>query len=244
LATRSAVFVGYSLRDDDVKDVIDVLRSDLNTAARHCYFVHPSDEFIAPIEGAEVLHTSAAWFIKLLDDALVSAGYLLPATMYGRLEIIDQKLRKGRTRSDTRLPPWKFPLAIYNHYFQDGMADALEHTRARRRSGSDRRHGDLFHRSMGYLEYAKIARRKRNYSDVAYAEGYHVGLFVLAADEVALRNVPVYYCPGVEATPSFEEVSRAIRGGQDTHKTAYNWAAKQDRPRDMYLAYTPFLPDL
>jgi len=62
LATRSAVFVGYSLRDDDVKDVIDVLRSDLNTAARHCIFVHPNDEFIAPIEGAE----------ELLDDALVS----------------------------------------------------------------------------------------------------------------------------------------------------------------------------
>jgi hypothetical protein len=57
IATRSVVFVGYSLRDDDIRDVIDVLRADLGTAAPRCYFVHPSKQFISPIEGAEVLHT-------------------------------------------------------------------------------------------------------------------------------------------------------------------------------------------
>jgi len=241
LATRSVVFVGYSLRDDDIKDVIDVLRSDLGTAARRCYFVHPSDAFIPPIDGAEVLHTGAAWFIKLLDDALVSAGCLLPTAMYDRLGIIDQKLRKGRTRFDKALPPWKFPLAIYNHSFQDGMTDALEHTRAKRRSGSDRRHGDLIHRARNYFELATMARKKRDYFDAAYAEGYGNGLFVIAVDEVSLEDVPIYYCPGIELTSSFKEVSEAVQGGEETHKTAYKWAAKQDRPKGMYVTHRPFL---
>jgi len=240
LATQSVVFVGYSLRDDDIRDVIDVLRSDLSTAARRCYFVHPSEEFIPPIDGAEVLHTSAAWFIKLLDDALVSAGYLLPATMYDRLEVISQKLYKGKLRFDRQLPPWRFPLAIYNHSFQDGMRDALEHARAKRRSGTDRRHGDLLERYKNYIDLAVAARKKRNYWDAAYIEGYGNGLFVLAVDKVSFKNVPVFYCPGLEMTSSFEEVSEAIRGGSDTHKTAYRWAARQERPKGMYWSHGPF----
>jgi SIR2-like domain len=241
LATRSIVFVGYSLRDDDIKDVIDVLRSDLGTAARRCYFVHPSEEFIPPVEGAEVLHTSASWFIKLLDDALVSAGYLLPTIMYDRLEILDQKLRKGRTRFDNKLPPWKFPPAIYNHSYQDGMADALEHTRAKQRSESDRRHGDLIHRAKNYLDLTAAARRKRNYWDAAYYEGYGNGLFVLGVDEIPLEEVPIFYCPGIGETTSFKVVSEAVRGGEKTHKTAYKWAVKQDRPKGMYWTHGPFL---
>ena len=244
LATRSVVFVGYSLRDDDIKDMIDILRSDLSTAAQRCYFVHPSEEFVPPIDGAEVLHTSAAWFVKLLDDALVHAGYLLPVEMYDRLEALDIRLRKARARSDKYLTPWKFPLAIYNHAFQDGMADALEHTRAKRRSGSDRRHGDMGFRARGYMEYATKARRKRNYWDTAYAEGYCDGLFTLAVDDGPVDDAPVYYCPGIEQASSFEEISDAIKGGQGTHKTAYRWAEKQDRPKNMYSAHGPFLPDL
>src|SRR4029077_5004369 len=70
LATRSVVFVGYSLRDDDIRKVIDELRQDMNTAARPTYFVHPNPTFVAPLPGAGVIHTSAAYFIELLDRAL------------------------------------------------------------------------------------------------------------------------------------------------------------------------------
>jgi hypothetical protein len=244
LATRSVVFVGYSLRDDDIRDVIDVLRSDLQTAAKRCYFVHPSDQFVPPIDGAEVIRTSAAWFVRLLDDALVAAGYLLPTTIYDRLDKLDGRLREARTRSDTRLPPWEFPLAIYNHSFQDGLAHALERTRAQRRSGADRRHGELIERARGYFEYGKLARRKRDYWNAAYGEGYEAGLLALgAADVFSLKVVPVYYCPGVGAVSSFAEVSKGIRGGQSTHKSAYNWAVKQAKqlPPEMYAIHTPFL---
>jgi hypothetical protein len=241
IATQSVVFVGYSLRDDDIRDVIDVLRADLGTAAPRCYFVHPSEQFVSPIEGAEVLHTSAAWFVKLLDDALVAAGYLLPTTMYARLELLDRRLREARTRSDEQLPPWKFPLALYNHSFQDGFADALAHTRAKRGSGSDRRHGEMVERARMYFDMATEYRRKRNYWDAAYASGYEAGLFTIAVDKVTLNNVPVYYCPGVDLTSSFKKVSQAIRGGPNTHKTAYKWAEKIDRPVNFYSVHPPFL---
>ncbi|TME20597.1 MAG: SIR2 family protein, partial [Chloroflexi bacterium] len=49
IATRSVVFVGYSLRDDDIRQVIGALRDDLNSAARPAYFVHPNPAFAAPL---------------------------------------------------------------------------------------------------------------------------------------------------------------------------------------------------
>src|SRR5258708_9751762 len=76
LATRSVVFVGYSLRDDDIRQVIDELRQALNTASRPTYFVHPGPTFAAPLAGAEVIHTLPAYFLELLDRGLARAGYL------------------------------------------------------------------------------------------------------------------------------------------------------------------------
>ena len=124
------------------------------------------------------------------------------------------------------------------------MADAIGHTRIGRRSGEDRRHGDLAHRSGGYFEYARLARRKRKYWDASYATGYAAGLLVLAADSIPIQRIPIYYCPGIEETSSFEDVSKAIRAGEDTHKTAYKWAEKLDRPVSWFSIHTPTLPDV
>jgi hypothetical protein len=161
--------------------------------------------------------------------------------MYVRLEVLGRRLREARTRSDELLPPWKYPLALYNHSFQDGFADALAHTRAMRKSGSDRRHGDMLERARNYLVLATEARRKRNYWDAAYATGYEAGLFTTVVDKVPLNKVPVYYCPGLDAVSSFKKVSEAIRGGPDTHKAAYKWAEKIDRPVDFYSVHLPFI---
>ena len=86
MATGTVVFVGYSYRDDDIKHIIDALRADLGTAARPCYFVHPDESFVPPIDGAQVIRTSARHFIKLLDDALVDQQVLLPRDIYERVE--------------------------------------------------------------------------------------------------------------------------------------------------------------
>ena len=99
----------------------------------------------------------------------------------------------------------------------------------------------MVQRARNYFELATEARRKRNYYDAAYATGYEVGLFTIAVDKVHLNNVPVYYCPGVEAVSNFKEVSEAIRGGPKTHKTAYRWAEKIDRPIGFYSVHRPFL---
>jgi len=113
MATRSVVFVGYSLRDDDIRDVTQALRTDLGAAARPCYFVHPRADFVPPIDNAEVINTSASWFVKLLDDALVDADILLPVEIYDRVRTLDSRLRQARTRFDLKMLPHKYPLGLF-----------------------------------------------------------------------------------------------------------------------------------
>ncbi len=229
LATRSVVFVGYSLRDDDIRLVIESLRDDLNSAARPTYFVHPNPTFVAPLPGAQVIHTSAAYFVELLDRALVEAGYLLPLTMYDRAATIDKSLREARSRSDEGpLVPWRLPLAIFNHAYQDGLADAIDHATAARRSGTDRRHHELIERARVYHDLRQRATKARNYWDAAYIEGYETGLIALGAAKLPLRILPLYYCPGVGQETSFkadsshprrrEVASSRVRLGGATYK--------------------------
>lgn len=244
LATHSAVFVGYSLRDDDIRDVIDVLRSDLGTAAKPCYFVHPSADFVSPIEGATVIQTSAAYFVDLLDAALVSAGYLEPVAMYSRLDDLERRLRSARTIADQHLDVHKHPLAIYNLAYQDGLSDALGHAKAGRRRGADRAHGYLLHRAAGYDEARKRANRARNYWDSAYIDGYVSGMIGTAALDLPLRDIPLYYCTGHGPDTSIARVEKAVRDGALTHKAAHSWALRQVQtvPTDMVVFHAPFLP--
>jgi hypothetical protein len=200
-------------------------------------------DFVAPIEGAKVFNTSAARFIELLDNALVDADYLLPVSLYERLEAFDIQFREARGLFDELLPPWKFPLAIYNHAYQDGMGHAIDHTRAARRTGKDRRHYDLIQRSGTYIDLAELATSEGRYWDAAYSEGYGSGLLALAEQEFPIDSVPKYYCPGIGASTSFHRISKAIQSGRRTHPSAYAWAAKQTKllPSGMFFSQAPFL---
>ena len=199
----------------------------------------------APLPGAEVIHTSAAYFVELLDQALVRAGYLLPLTIYDRAATIDRRLREARSRVDDNVFPWKYPLAILNHAFQDGLADAMAHATATRRTGNDRIHGHLVQLARNYYEARQRATRARNYWDAAYIDGYEAGLIALGSPDMPLQILPLYYCPGVGPVTSFKTVAQAIRSGPTSHRAAYAWAARRTErlPKDFYLYHPPFLTD-
>jgi hypothetical protein len=243
LSTRSVVFVGYSMRDEDIATIVSALREDLATAADRCYFVHPSQDFVPPLPGAETIVTTAGSFAEQLDQALVERDYLLPLEMYGRLENIDGRLRAARDRVERLIDFRRYPLALYTSAYQDGIRHALDRARARRPTGEDRRHHALHHRASGYDGLYKAANRKRNYWDASYIEGYLTGLIVLSTSELALHEVPLYFCPGYGQSCSLRRIGTAIRGGSATHKAAFSWAARRTREvaPDMFINHPPVL---
>jgi hypothetical protein len=158
--------------------------------------------------------------------------------------VLGSHLHKAKVRIDHRLPPWRFPLAMFNHSYQDGFADALDHTIAARRSGEDRRHHYLQQKARGYDQARQKATAKRDYWNAAFIEGYWNGLVALGM-AVRPNDVPMYYCPGIGPERSFVEVERAIRAGRRTHATAFAWAAREIRklPEGVSFNHPPVLPD-
>ena len=225
MATGTVVFVGYSYRDDDIKQVIDALRADLGTAARPCYFVHPDATFVPPIDGAHVIRTSARHFVKLLDNALVAQEVLLPRTMYGRVEKLMDRHFEARDRG-YRLEIQDYPLAVYDLSFREGLRDCYGRILAQRRTGLDRLHGEIHRRVRLYDDRLRRANKARDYWNAAYIEGYLVGL-ISAIAPCRIDETPMYFCPGHGPDTSFARISKAIKGGPKQHKSAYHWARKE-----------------
>ncbi len=242
LTTNSVAFIGYSMEDDDVRDVIKALRSDLGQAAKQVYFVHPSDSFRAPIPDATVIPTSAASFIDQLDEALVARGYLHPLKMYDRVFAMHAKANHLRQKCTDHLPEYKYPLSIFNHAYQDGVIHACQRMESDMKFGDDRAPGHLNHLVRSYDDLAKAARRDRDYWNLAYWEGYLTGLVGALAFDSSLNAVPMYYCPGPGPESSYERLARAVRGGEATHKTAYRWAkrAVERSGPEMVSTHMPF----
>jgi len=170
IATRTVVFVGYSFRDDDIREIVDVLRSDLSSAARKCYFVHPDPEFVAPLAGAEVIRTSARHFATLLDDALVEDEVLLPRDMYDRIDCLLDREADARARG-YRLEIAQYPLEIYDLAYRDGVRDCYGRLQAQQHTGQDRTHFALLDRIRMYVDWLRGATRARDYWNAAYIEG-------------------------------------------------------------------------
>ena len=225
MATGTVVFVGYSYRDDDIKQVIDALRADLGTAARPCYFVHPDTTFEPPIAGAEVIHTSARHFIKLLDDALVAQEVLLPRTVYQRVERLMERHYGARDRS-YKLEIQDHPLEVYDLSFREGLRDAYGRILAQKHIGRDRLHGELHQRIRMYDDWLKRANKARDYWNASYIEGYLTGLISTVID-CRIDVVPMYFCPGHGPDSSFARVAKAIKAGPRQHKAAFNWARRE-----------------
>lgn len=242
ISTSAVAFVGYSYRDEDVRDVVDALRADLGRAARDVYFVNPAKGFEPPIAGATVLRTSAVAFVEQLDDALVDRELLHPLTMYDRIVELHDKANLRRQVCVDRLPEMQFPLSIYNHAYQDGVCHACQRLESSMTLGDDRAPGHLNHIAQEYERRSHAARRARDYWNYSYYEGYLTGLIAALALDVPLNQVPVYFCPGIEHETSFERVARAIRAGSATHLTAHRWARRiVDRQGPgMVSNHTPF----
>jgi hypothetical protein len=87
--------------------------------------------------------------------------------------------------------------------------------------------------------------KARDYWNAAYIEGYELGLLALGAPELPLRELPLYYCPGVGAETSFKRLTQAIRGGLTSHQGAYKWAVRETRElsEGVYFNHPPLLPD-
>lgn len=247
LATRTVVFIGYSLRDWNFRRLYSALRADMADFAPRAYIVTPfgTDGQIEKDFGLTVINTSGVRFLKDLKTALVGPCFI-DDSVYDKVEelfaLLDEADQFAKSISHK-----KYPAIIHCWAYHDGLRDAFFRITHRRPTGeySDR------HNVLAMLrKYDSVADRAYDagrYTDAAYIEGYTSGLMVLMSDqnEEIITELPLYLVYASEsAMRSQDDLLEALelsrRRAPKERKEAREYA---DRiPEGMVRSHAPFLP--
>ena len=248
LATKTVVFIGYSLNDEDFLQIYKFLRGELGSAMPRAYLVN-LDESRPPPEhalGLEVIRTDGVYFLKELKRRLVESHVMLSDIVYERARKHLARVYECHGHVSERVDFEKYPAALFCLSYQDGLLHAFQRMLARRGTGEYSNSHHLHHQAHSYQAAIKEKRRARRYWDVAYVEGYLNGLLTpLVESDLGPTRFPPYFLFGSsEELYSFSQFKKALRDGESLHRAAYR-QAKKIVPRlqggRLLIQHTPFL---
>lgn len=179
LATKIILFVGYSLRDADFRQVYGHLSRTMGNLLPKAYIVTRSDGTLpSVVKKGHLIRTDGAFFMRRLRLALTSAGYMLSDDRFARLVRHRQDLAKAHERTHS-LNLRRFPAAFYTVNYQDGLQHALDRAISEWHTGTYNDPAWLDAQIHAYQHRVRSARRGKRYADEAYIAGYMFGLAYL-----------------------------------------------------------------
>jgi hypothetical protein len=250
LATRTVVFIGYSLRDWNFRRLYSALRADMAGFAPKAYIVTPfgTDGQVEEDFGLQVINTSGVRFLKDLKSALVGPCFI-DDSVYDNIDdffaLLDEADQFAKSISHKT-----YPAIIHCWAYHDGMRDAFFRITHRRPSGE---YSDRHHVLAMLRKYDALGDRAYNagrFTDAAYIEGYTTGLMILMSDhkDEIFTELPLYliYASGDSAMRTQDDLLEALeqsrRRAPKERKEARLYA---DRiPEGMVRSHAPFLPHL
>lgn len=245
LATKTVVFVGYSFGDYDFNKIYKYLHKTMGDMLPHAYFVTLSTKPPTALKkfSPTLLHTDATFFLETLKRKLVEEKQMLSDDVY---QGIYEKLIKARNAHfqfvmrDIR----KDPSVILCGSYQDGLIHAFERILKNKHTGEYSHICRVDELIKSYLRLRMAFLSKKKYFDVAYIDGYLMGLSQIIPEISEAAGFPIYYIFGspyqlFTLRDYLKENKRAKR----LHKFAYKWvekiAAKYEK--GMVLQHQSFL---
>lgn len=191
LATKTVVFIGYSLADSDFQALYSFVKTQMQKFHRQAYVVNPYKEECERLSafGLIPINTDGTYFISQIKEHAVNLNILLPDKIFRWASHLRDIVAEEHHKLHKRVKVSRIPELIFAASYQDGLAHALD--RAITMQGS----GEYSHRCRVvrlielYEEMKKDKLKAKLYSDVAYIEGYINGLLFLVVS--AKSEVPV-----------------------------------------------------
>jgi NAD-dependent SIR2 family protein deacetylase len=244
LATKRAVFVGYSLRDPDFLKIYGYLKREMGEVLPRSYIVTLDENLESGPGSSMVIQTSGDYFVARLKEQLVEDELLIPDEVFAGIPMLLTRIRAEHERLSEGVVVRQHPEAVYAHSYQDGLIHAFERIMARCGSGEYSLPGRVAGLIGGYEDLRRTKLRQRKYWDVAYIDGYVNGLMALLVDRGALRQLPAYYVFGAGDVRTYAQYIKAVKKAGELHKTAYRVAGRLIAPFEedtTVLHHTPFL---
>jgi len=169
MATKTFIFIGYSLRDSDFRQVWEGITKSLGRLAKLAYAVDPEapDEDVAhwKRKGIEIFKTSDLAFVRELRKRLEKDNLVPPETL---LDFLHRE-RRRITSIHVRLHQTSDG-AMASAMYQDGLLHGLGDVLAATRLGTKRK--DSFERDLVEAERAvEEMWQKKDAIEVAYWTG-------------------------------------------------------------------------
>ncbi|MFJ2891863.1 SIR2 family protein [Streptomyces sp. NPDC087305] len=244
LATKTAVFIGYSLSDSDFVEIYTTLTAGMSNMRPRGYIVSPFPPANASDFDLTVLQTGGDHFLRHLKKAVSDRHehYLLD-DVYNRIKKARRVIAHEHMRVQ-ELDHKKFPGVVYCLSYQDGLLDACNRILARRKTGEYSDGTRVHHLLHGYDEMNKSKKKEGNYWDASYIEGYMNGLtLLLLEDEEDTEHLPLFFCFSRRDLLDFNKAKKAIKNLRK--RRPKKWQAAADISAridaDMVPQHTPFL---
>ena len=246
LAEKSCIFIGYSLRDRDFREIFEFIKGELGKFSRPHYYVSPyadnEKDHIAEL-GLEPIATDGANFLKIIKSH-VSADYCYAEDRIYEIavDLLDY-VSKEHILISEKLKAAEYPQVIINLSYQDGLQDFLNRVLDLRASG---KYSDLHTLKNISSTYESIKRdyiRNGNYKTAAYCLGYSDAAYYLENlyyDE-DLGLPPIYFHLSNKYFDDSEQYISALDDLPQMHKAAYRYC-KKIAPEDpeLIVQHLPF----
>jgi hypothetical protein len=221
LATKRIVFLGYSFGDTDLSRILRFVRNELGDILPRSYVVTPHGYAGTDFPPERVIGTDGTHFLEVLKKAAVDAGAMRSDDTYEVVDDLMERVVRARHRSARAFKPDKYPAAIYNWAYEDGMLHALGRIHVLRPSGYYSNPHATHHTLPAYALALKGAIKSKQYFDAAYIHGYYNGLLTVDVGAEAVKNAPVFFVWGsTRDNPTYEEFVEDLRNAGRLHKTA------------------------
>lgn len=251
LATKTVVFIGYSLRDWNFRRLYAALRADMKDYAPRAYLVSPfaSDQERDEDFGLRALHTSGVRFLRDLKEQMVGHCFIDDFVYDIVDDLYDAILKADRVAKD--ISHKEFPAIIFCWAYHDGVRDACFRILRRRRSGEYSQRQHVVSMCEAYDSMYDRAYEAERFADAAYIDGYVNGLMMLLSDkadaEELVDNVPLYFVYGSDSAMRSEDEFR--EGLQNSRRRAPKVRKKAREISDrldegMVVSHVPFLSDV
>ena len=249
LATKTIVFVGYSLTDVDFLRLWKLVHNELGNIVPTAYWVTLDATTIkgAVPKGLNVIETDATFFLGRIKSQLVERKLMIPDSQWLRSILLGELINKEHRCLHEHFRLDENPEMLFSAFYQDGVVHACSAIVQLAFAGKASHQCYISQLLQAYMDLRVERLRNRNYGDVAYIEGYMNGLIYPAMEDTDLRRFPKYFLFGpVGDITSFAQYRRFRRRASEMHKSAYSWAKRaaalyKDAHGGIAIHHRPFL---
>jgi SIR2-like domain len=252
LASRTVVFIGYSLTDPDLQKIIGALTHEMRGLRPTYYVVTPEPESTSQFTEVAAVHIrcGGTHFASAVKQWLARSPCTVPDSSFGRLAKLNSELSVLHSQLYERRPLSKYPETVHCASYQDGLHHALDRAANLAHTGRYSHRCELqeLRRSYSAIRRDKLHRQK--YHDVAYIDGYVNGLILLEAERDLSGSIPRFYVFGAKDQPrTFAAYRRLANDSARLHRAAHMQAGRLVRGmaepgtqlEELAFHHTPFL---